>query len=164
MKNIFRTAAAAALIVGSATQAFAESITFDAQATILEALALVKNADLAFANIVPDAASGGTVIVSPASALTCAAVLTCSGTVSAADFTVTGTPGATYSLTLPPSANITSGTDTMLVDNFTNSLGGSAGSLVGGADTFQLGATLNVGAAQPVGTYTGTFAVTVEYQ
>ncbi len=35
--------------------------------------------------------------------------------------------------------------------------------LVGGSDTFSVGATLNVGAAQASGTYSGTFPVTVNY-
>ena len=32
-----------------------------------------------------------------------------------------------------------------------------------GSDTFNVGATLNVGATQAAGTYSGTFAVTVNY-
>ncbi len=40
---------------------------------------------------------------------------------------------------------------------------GACPTLVGGSDTFNVGATLNVGAAQASGTYSGTFAVTVNY-
>lgn len=163
MSKFKHIAAVAAVSLVIPAQAFAESATFGASATILEALALSKNADLGFANVVPNPSAGGAVVVTPASARTCAAGLTCSGTVTAADFTVAGAPGAAYTLTLPGSANITSGSDTMLVDNFTTSLGGSTGTLIGGADTFQMGATLNVAAAQAVGTYNGTFTVTVEY-
>ncbi len=40
---------------------------------------------------------------------------------------------------------------------------GASPTLVGGSDTFNVGATLNVGATQASGTYSGTFAVTVNY-
>ena len=162
MKNL-KLAAATAVLALTSSNAFADSTTFNASATILEALVLNKVADLSFANIVPDTANPGTVVVSPAGARTCGAGLICSGTVSAADFSINGAPGATFALTMPTAANITSGSDTMQVNNFTNSLGGLTGTLTGGTAAFQLGATLNVGANQAVGTYTGTFTVTVDY-
>ncbi len=40
---------------------------------------------------------------------------------------------------------------------------GAIPTLVGGSDTFNVGATLNVGATQAAGTYSGTFDVTVNY-
>ncbi len=40
---------------------------------------------------------------------------------------------------------------------------GATPTLAGGSDTFNVGATLHVGATQAVGTYSGTFAVTVIY-
>lgn len=164
MKKLKLLAAAATLSMMMAPgQVFAESATFSASATILEALSLTKNADLSFASIIPSSSTAGTVVVSPASARTCGAGLTCSGAVSAADFTVAGADGASYALTLPGSANIAFGANTMLVDNFTTSLIGATGTLSGGSDSFQLGASLNVGAAQVAGAYTGSFTVTVEY-
>ena len=163
MKNLKLALSAATAMIAVSAQASAETASFDASATILEALVLAKQADLAFASIVPDSTNAGTVVVSAAGARTCDAALTCSGTVSAADFDVTGTSGATYSLTLPGSANITSGANTMLVDTFTSSLTGGTGTLTGGSDSFQIGATLNVGANQAAGAYTGSFNVTVEY-
>ena len=50
----------------------------------------------------------------------------------------------------------------MGVDAFNHDAGGTP-TLVGGSDTFNVGATLNVGAAQAADTYSGTFAVTVNY-
>ncbi|MEM6414236.1 MAG: DUF4402 domain-containing protein [Pseudomonadota bacterium] len=151
-------------VFGTSINAFANSATFEASANIVEALVLAKNTDLAFANIVPSAIDPGTVVVSPAGARNCAAALSCSGIVSAADFSISGAPGATFTVTLPAAADIsTSGGATMEVNNFTNSLVGNTGTLTGGNGTFQLGGTLNVGAAQAVGTYTGTFTVNVEY-
>lgn len=140
----------------------AETATFDATATILEALTVTNNTNLNFASIVPDAAPG-TVAVDVAGERTCAANLTCTGATEAADFTVVGTANSTYTVSLPADANIVSGANTMLVNNFVSSLVGETGTLAGGTDTFQLGATLNVGANQATGTYSGTFDVTVEY-
>ena len=40
---------------------------------------------------------------------------------------------------------------------------GACPTLVGGSDTFNVGATLNVGGTQAGGTYSGPFAVTVNY-
>lgn len=154
--------ASAALFGGSVS--YADDAQFDASATILDALAVTLDTDLAFANVVPDASSAGTVEVSAAGARTCAPVLTCTGTVAAADFTVTGADGNSFAVTLPSSANISeTGGETMLVDGFVSSLPGNTGTLTGGTTDFQLGATLNVGAAQAAGDYTGTFTVTVEY-
>ncbi|NRA30903.1 MAG: DUF4402 domain-containing protein [Parvularculaceae bacterium] len=165
MKKIL--AAAVGLVGSSAvlfgTTALADSANFDASATILEAITVTKTADLEFANIAPDAVTAGTVAISAAGVRTCDPVLTCSGTAAAAAFDVTGATGAAFTVTLPAAANITSGGDNMLVDNFTTSLPGNAGTFFGGAANFTLGGTLNVGAAQAAGAYTGSFTVTVEY-
>ena len=58
----------------------------------------------------------------------------------------------------------------MTVNAFTNSLCAGT-SCIGalsadaiGVDTFSVGATLNISAGQLAGTYTGTYAITVDYQ
>ena len=83
----------------------------------------------------------------------------------AASFNVTGAANALYDIVLPTAAvPITSGGNTMTVDTFVGSLGGS-GTLSGlGAESFNVGATLNIAGNQPTGTYTGTYTVTVTYQ
>ena len=75
---------------------------------------------------------------------------------------MTGEPGQAYVITLPASATLSSGGDTMTVDTFNHDAGG-APTLPGGSDAFNVGATLKVGANQAVGTYSGTFDVTVNY-
>ncbi|WP_198912288.1 DUF4402 domain-containing protein [Parvularcula mediterranea] len=157
------SAASTAILAVTSIAAAQDTADFTASALILEAITVTKSTDLDFASIAPDASTAATVEVTPAGARNCGAILTCSGTVSAASFSVTGADGATFAVTLPAAANITSGADTMLVDTFTSSLTGNTGTLTGGAATFSLGATLNVGAAQPAGSYTGTFTVTVDY-
>ena len=51
----------------------------------------------------------------------------------------------------------------MTVDTFNHDAGATPSLPPGGSETFNVGATLNVGATQASGTYSGTFAVTVNY-
>ncbi len=105
----------------------------------------------------------GTVIVTPAGGRTCSADVDCiGGFPSGAGFTVTGASGQAYFITLPASATLSSGGNTMTVDTFNHDAGATP-TLVGGSDAFNVGATLNVGATQAAGTYSGTFDVTANY-
>ena len=139
------------------------------EATIITPLAITKNVDLNFGNIVA-AASAGTVTVSPAGARTKSGdvVLPAAtpGTISAAKFTVTGLANATYSITVPGTFNITraSGSETMAVSAFvTNPT--PTGVLTGGSQELFVGATVAVGANQAAGVYTNPNAlvITVAY-
>ena len=88
-----------------------------------------------------------------------------------AAYTVLGYPGAAYTISLPPDnlVTITEGTTPMHVDGFmakTASAGvdGLTGTLDGsGNDSFVVGGTLKLISGQPIGLYTGTFDVTVNY-
>jgi hypothetical protein len=88
-----------------------------------------------------------------------------------AAYDVAGQVSTTYAITLPVSSVVTNGTpaEDMTIDGWlahTASAGadGLTGTLDGfGDDSFTVGATLNVAAAQPAGTYVGTFNVTVAY-
>ncbi len=50
----------------------------------------------------------------------------------------------------------------MAVDAFNHDAGATP-TLIGGSDTFNVGATLLVGGSQAAGTYSGLFTVTVNY-
>src|SRR4051812_46109375 len=84
---------------------------------------------------------------------------------SMAQFLVTGNGGLTYTITLPSSAILSSGTKSMVMDNFVSSPSASSAStgLLNGAgsQTLYVGARLNVPASLSAGTYTGSFSVTV---
>ena len=130
-----------------------------------EPIGIGKTADLKFGTIVPDNVNPGTVTISPAGTRTCDAALTCfGGPVSAAAFSVTGDASAVYVITLPGSSSVTSGGNSMTVDTLADSKGGTSTLDGAGADSFSVGATLNLGAGQVPGAYAGTFTVTVEYQ
>ena len=84
----------------------------------------------------------------------------------AAAYDVTGDPLATYEIILPDNVTVTvvSGSDHMHVVNFLSSKALNTSALDGsGDDNFTVGATLALINAQPAGTYTGTFNVSVAY-
>lgn len=148
--------------------AYAASATSNATATVVTPIAISNTAALAFGKF--SAGTGGTVVVSTAGSrsFTGNVVLLAGDVGSAAAFSVTGDASATYAITLPGSAaTITrvSGTETMSVATFvSNPAAGATGTLsVGGAQTINVGGTLTVASAQVVGSYTGTYAVSVEY-
>jgi hypothetical protein len=164
-KLIFTIALLAAFSISGLAQVTA---TATSTATIVTPIAITKTVDMDFGNVAVGA-TGGTVVLTPASTrsetggVTLPAV---TGTVTAASFTVTGTAGYTYSITLPSSDHtITSGVNTMIVNTFTSDPT-PTGTLDGsGEETLNVGATLNVSANQAAGVYTsGTpFDVTVNY-
>lgn len=154
------------IVMGAFTfSTFAQSATATATAVIVTPISItqVPGANMNFGNIIADA-DGGTVLLVPAGTRTLTGLTSPSiaGTVTAASFTVTGLSGATYAITLPASHTISNGAVNMTVDSFTHN---ATGTLTGGTETFGVGATLHVGAAQATGTYTNAagFTVTVNY-
>ncbi|MFX1704533.1 DUF4402 domain-containing protein [Chitinophaga sp. CC14] len=153
-----------------ATDAFAqETASATATATIVTPISIVKDVDMNFGNVAVQSTAGGTVVLTPAGVRSTTGGVTlpstATGTITAASFTVTGTGNYSYSITLPSTAlTITSGSNTMTVTNFTSDPSG-VGTLTAGTQTLNVGATLNVSAAQAAGTYvSGTpFDVTVNY-
>ncbi len=129
--------------------------------TLLAPISISSSGDMDFGTMVPTG-TAGTVTVTPAGARSSVDVDLLGGSPAAASFDVTGEGNANYSITLPSSATLTSGGNTMTVDTFNHDAGASP-TLVGGSDTFNVGATLHVGATQVSGTYSGTFSVTVNY-
>lgn len=170
MKNISKILAISfvALVFGisAKAQTTATSAAVSASATIVTPITITSDRNLAFGTIVP-AAGVGSVTVDPLGARTYTGGVTgISSTVSSARFTVGGTANQAYTIAFPADNAIvlTSGANTMTLKTWTTDIPGTAGDLGAGASqTFQVGATLNVGAAQASGAYTGTFTVTVTY-
>lgn len=82
----------------------------------------------------------------------------------AAHFDVAGCAGYTYNIVLPTTVTLSSTSSSMSMGNFV-SLPSSSGVLDStGNQQVVVGATLNVGAAQPAGTYSGSFIVEVAFQ
>ncbi|RFS19487.1 DUF4402 domain-containing protein [Chitinophaga silvatica] len=145
------------------------SATANVSATIIAPLTITKTVDMNFGNVSVSASTGGTVVLTALGVRTSTGgvslPITTPGTVTAAAFTVSGSGSLTYSITLPSSATtIANGANSMTVNTFT-SLPSGTGLLALGTQTLNVGATLNVSAAQATGTYTSAtpFTVTVSY-
>jgi len=143
--------------------AMAATSTANASAVILTPISITNNTALAFGDVYPDTAAGGTVLLDPTGARTAGGAAALGATPgAAAQFTVSGQASALYTITLPAAAvTLTSGANNMTIDSF---LSDGTGTLDGtGNEIINVGATLNVNANQPAGTYSGTFDVTVNY-
>jgi len=157
-----------ALVCAATTVRAQETASATVTATIVTPISITKDVDMNFGNVAVQSTTGGTVVLTPAGTRTRTGGVTLpttAGTVTAAQFTVSGTSGYTYTITLPTTPlTITSGANTMTVTAFTSTPSGT-GTLTGGSEVVNVGATLNVAAAQPAGVYvSGTpFNVTVNY-
>jgi hypothetical protein len=142
--------------------------TATASATILAPISLTKTVDMNFGNLAVNN-TPGTIVLTPASARTATGGVTFlpsnAGTITAASFDVVGLADATYSITLPAGATtISNGINDMTVDNWTSDPT-PTGTLTGGTQVLNVGATLNVPASSLAGVYTSAtpFNVTVNY-
>ena len=157
------------LLIAFSASTFAQvTASATSTATIVAPIGITNTVDMNFGNIAVSGA--GTVVLDPAGTRTTTGAITLpaiTGTVTAASFDVTGNDGYTYTITLPSTDyTITrvSGSETMIVNTFTSNPNGT-GTLTGGSETLNVGATLNVSAGQVGGTYTNAtgFDVTVNY-
>lgn len=116
------------------------------------------------------ATSAGTVAVAPDGSRAQTGgvfVLNQGGLAAAAQFSVHGKANATYAITLPADNTVAMSDGkghSMTVKAFTSNLSGLNILSKNGNGQFNIGATLNVAASQARGSYTGTFAVIVNYQ
>jgi len=146
-------------------QTATSTATASASARIVTPLEITKNVDLAFGNIAAGPSAGTVTIATDGTRLGNGGVtLIAAGNVnSAAQFAITGYPSATFAITLPSTINISNGSSQMAVDGFVSDLGNTSTLDLNGQAGMNVGATLNVNAAQEPGLYTGSFDVTVAY-
>jgi len=168
MKNIKKIIVFGGFLLALSSTAFSQvSATSNATATIVGPIGISRTQEMNFGNVAVDA-TGGTVILAPAGTRSTTGGVTLpatTGTVTTARFTVTGADGYTYAITLPSlPLTISSAGNDMTVNAFT-STPDATGTLTGGSDILNVGATLTVAGSQPAGTYTSAspFSVTVNY-
>lgn len=101
-------------------------------------------------------ATGGVVLI-PSSTVTAAQI-----SMSTTPYTCDGRAMAVVSVTSPATLTHTSLGATMTVDNFVTNP--AAGGAFDSTVPMAIGATLNVGASQAPGSYTGSFLITVTFQ
>jgi hypothetical protein len=169
MKTQIRIFALVLVLTGISISTFAQvNATANTSATIVTPIAISKSVDMNFGNVAVSA-TAGTVILTPegSRSLTGGVTLpTIAGTVAAASFNVTGAANYTYNITLPSSAlTISSGSNNMTVNAFASNPATTGTLNASGSQVLNVGATLNVGASQPAGSYTSAspFIVTVNY-
>lgn len=140
-------------------------------ATVVGPVKVTAGAGLRFGQFVSPA-TAGTITIDPFGTVT-----TSGGMVGAdafsqtgagrgnATFAVNGNVNAAFSVKISNNIQLASGANRMKVNVFTGNVVGGAGVLdASGSYTLTVGATLSVNANQPVGSYSGTYSVTVTYQ
>jgi hypothetical protein len=169
MKQIIKSLAIAVVMLAFAgtVQAQTATATSNAAAVIIAPLSITNTGGLHFGTIMRSA-TAGTVSIATDGTRSSAGGVTLSALApvhSAATFDVEGEDGRTVTITLPGTITIVNlAADDMDVDNFVSDPDdANPVTLTGVATVLRVGATLNVDANQPSGTYTGTFDVSVNY-
>ena len=166
MKN--RTQYFALLLVGFSAHAFSQAAaSANTTVTIVTPIGITKSVDMVFGNIATTPAPG-TVVLSTDGVRTPNGGVTfpaSAGTVTAASFAVTGTGSYTYTISLPASPIVMSGTSEGVTVGAFVSDPAPIGKLNAGAQTVNVGATLIIPASTAADTYKNTsgLRVTVNY-
>ena len=130
-----------------------------------QAQTIAQNVGLSFGSFVAN--TGGTIAVNAASgrSKTGSLFLMPQGSGSAAQFTVSGTPLSSYTITLPADGTVflSSSGRSMAINGFTSSPGNTITLPLNGTQMLSVGATLTVGNTQTPGSYTGSFSVTLNH-
>lgn len=159
------------LILGFASASSAQTTTGDASFTIMAPLTITNTVPLNFGGIISSSTAGQVVfnpttgVRTPSGGITLLTGATAPASI--AVFNITGAANKSYNITIP-TAPITitkdGGGATMTVSSFVSNVGTIRALNSLGEDVFKIGATLNVGANQAAGIYSGTYQVKVEYQ
>ena len=156
--------------VAEAQPGVSSTVTGHITAEVISTLSAVETSQLSFGKFSPGP-QGGSLILNPENTISVVgSVWPGSGSHSAASFYVTGDPGVSYTVSLPVSpVTIThvSSARTMTVEDWKSVplAEPGAGLLENGSQVVYVGATLRVGTLNdnPVGVYTGTYAITFEF-
>ncbi len=142
-----------AMLVASQTTVFAAPITIN---TLL---------DLDFGTLAGDTTLAGTATIDPATnaKTVSGGVMDFGGVHRRASFLITGDPNVAFTVILPSSVTVTSGGNSMTLNGFSSSPSGVGTLNALGIRILYVGATLQVGAGQAAGTYSGAFTVIVNY-
>ncbi|MCZ4279995.1 DUF4402 domain-containing protein [Kiloniella laminariae] len=135
--------------------------TGNASAQIQQAISITENTAMDFGNTAVDA-SGGTVTISTAGAVSGPAGYTFSGSPAAGAFTASGDASTAVTISFT-NGSLTGPGAAMTLNNFTHDAGGTPTTDGSGDLAFNVGADLVVNATQASGAYAGTYTVTVNY-
>jgi hypothetical protein len=145
----------------------ARSVSGTATAAIIRPISIVATSSLRF-GVIARPSTAGTLTVSTTGAVSTTGGMVGSNAINqgalgprAGTFRVSGEPGASFGVVLPPTATVTAPGGSMTISLFT--VGALTGSAVGTLD-IAVGGTLTVSANQTVGAYSGTYQITATYQ
>ena len=162
------SASVAAILVASPAAAVSPVTQATANAKIFKPLTISKVQNLDFGVIVLTGASfsGEVVSIDQAGAVTCGSnpgvLLTCSGAPQAAKYHLVGTNNAIVTVS-SPGFNLTGPSTLAFTPNAPATVNlGAAGSTTG--VDFSIGGSITLASSTPDGVYSGTFAVTADYQ
>ena len=156
------------LLIGFPAIAFAQSTAAASTAvTIVTPIGITKSVDMVFGNIAITTASGTVVLGTDGTRTPNGSVTlpSAAGTVTPASFSVTGSGSYTYTISLPSSPIVLSGTTGGVTVGAFVSNPASTGTLSTGTQTVNVGATLSIPASTAADTYKNTSGlhVTVNY-
>lgn len=145
---------------------FAASADGNASATVLAPLTLTPGTGMDFGEVAAETGDVSTVVLTPGGVVSSSDGATIGGGSPAAGaFSVTGNDTLAYDISLPASTTLAGGIGPAITVNaFTSSKVDNSSTTSGGTDNFTVGATLNLADGQGSGTYTGNYAVTIDYQ
>jgi hypothetical protein len=141
-----------------------------AVASVLRGIAISIGNNLVFGSVLRPLSGTGSVLLDPSGQRTFGngAIGLAIPTPTAASYTVTGEGGQLISVSVPPTFTMTrsGGSETLTVTTLNNvqaspTLSNDLGK--GGTYTFNVGGSFPLDSSVPLGLYTGTFAVTVQY-
>jgi hypothetical protein len=166
MKKLLISAGALAALALSTPAFAANTASANATVNIVSPLSLTNDTELNFGTVVGPFAGEAIHVAASGTRDPCPATVTCSGdaSVSAASFTLTGTPNQAVVLTIPNTVTLNgsvSGTLSVSLagDKPTNPTLDSSGNA-----TFAIGGVLTIPSGTVDGVYSNTFNVTADYQ
>lgn len=144
-------------------------VSGSASAVVTAPIRLVAVSPLQFGTMLQSQV-GGTITIAPSGTVTTTGDMGTARAIAqpsppaAATFNVTGLAGTLFTASGVSQVTISNGSSTMTVGQFTINSSFSGGQIGNnGATTFNIGGTLTVAPGQAIGTYTGTFPITVAY-
>jgi hypothetical protein len=152
--------AATALLLPA--DALAATATGHASVTIVAAVAVSEAAPRDFGTVGVTKA-GGTIVLSPNGTRSGPATYSFHGSSRPGQFTVTGTPNAAVAISFSSGDAVTGPGPAIALGSFTHNAGPAPALNSAGTLSLAVGATMAVGAAQPYGSYAGSYTVTVNY-
>ena len=157
-KKLLLIAGVAMASIGISTSAIAAQTTGSATATVLAPITIANASALEFGDI--DVTGGGTITISAAGVSS--GSLTSVGTQSAGTFNLTGQSGATFSVVIAKVTDLLNGANDLVLSAFTHDAGPTP-TMIGGAITLGVGATITADGSEPAGAYAATYTVDVDY-